>query len=40
LARALRANEAGQPAVLDFAVDSSDLPEGFHTYYDYRLGLR
>jgi acetolactate synthase-1/2/3 large subunit len=34
LSRALRANEGGTPAVLDFVVDSSDLPEGFRRYYE------
>lgn len=34
LARALRANEDGQPAVLSFAVDGWDFSEGFLAYYD------
>lgn len=37
LARALRANEAGQSAVLDCVVDPWDFPEGFHAYHDIRF---
>jgi acetolactate synthase-1/2/3 large subunit len=35
LERALRANQDGTPAVLDFVVDPWDEPEGFHLYHDY-----
>ena len=34
LERALRANDAGQPAVVAFAVDGWDFSEGFYAYYD------
>lgn len=34
LARALRANEDGVPAVVAFSVDGWDFSEGFHAYYD------
>ncbi|MFZ5916850.1 MAG: thiamine pyrophosphate-binding protein [Chloroflexota bacterium] len=34
LERALRANQAGQPAVLAFTVDPWDFSEGFHAYYN------
>jgi acetolactate synthase-1/2/3 large subunit len=34
LARALRANEEGVPAVVVFSVDGWDFSEGFHAYYD------
>ncbi|MGD9049287.1 MAG: thiamine pyrophosphate-dependent enzyme, partial [Anaerolineae bacterium] len=34
LERALRANEAGHPAVLVFGVDGWQFSEGFYAYYD------
>ena len=34
LARALRANEDGVPAVVAFSVDGWDFSDGFHAYYD------
>ena len=34
LARALRANEDGVPAVVAFSVDGWEFSEGFHAYYD------